>query len=161
MDQAAGLQLGDGLLGPGCTHQFVQFSLNAFRGGLRESVAVESQERLCGSGDGEAQFCCQAQAPQQPEGIVDQVLFGDCCEQTRLEVVEATGGVHQARCGGEFQGDGIDAVVASLQVSLKACSFAAGQVDGPALHHQASHIPVLIEHDTGASMALGQLSRLP
>jgi hypothetical protein len=60
----------------------------------------------------EAQLGRQPHAPQQPQGVVEQVGFAHGHQSPPGEISQATGGIHQLGPWRQGQGDGVDGVVA-------------------------------------------------
>jgi len=60
------------------------------------------------------------------------------------------GGITDFGISCQRQGNGIEAKIPSPEIINKACAHLSRQIDRPALQHKSGHVPLLIQHHTGA-----------
>ena len=108
--------------------------------------------------DAEVVLCHQPQAAQQPQRVIDEVLLRNGMEMPLMQVPEAVGRIHQGSTWSEGQGDGVEPVVAPLQISIQIDSVPSRQVHRPVPQDEPSHVPRFIQDDTGALQFLGQVA---
>ena len=66
------------------------------------------------------------------------------------QVRNAVGGIADFGISLQRQGNGIEAKIPSPEIINKACPGLSRQIDRPALQHKSGHVPLLIQHHTGA-----------
>ena len=117
--------------------------------------------------DRQRQIPDQSHAPEQPQGVVQQIGLTDGAQAARGQILESLAGIDQdGPCPalGQGQGDGINAVITPLQVRRQRGSLLPGQIHGPAAEYKPGDGPIPIKNHNACSMAssqgLGQADRL-
>ena len=148
------------MLEPGITAwaagQFLQLGQHPFSGHLGQGSAVAADQRSGGALQAEIQLGGQPRSAQEPQRISQQVGFAEGPQLALGEIIEATRGIQQGRLGSERQRQGIDAVIAPLQIAAQIRPLLGGKIQAPGAQHQPGHVPLAIEHNSGAPVLLRQ-----
>ena len=140
-------------------NQLLDFGKDPLGRGFFEPMSKAADPLGCSCIQRQRNLRQQSQAPQHPQRISAKVFLPYCAQSPFSQVLKPTGGIHKFASWIERKSDGIQSVVPSPEVVLKAASLPCRDVDGPAFQHQPGDVTRLVQRNETAPEFPIQLSR--